>query len=46
MVAMAGWYLFFALMFVGVDFPICLPIGDLSNLFPKENDDLDKSSTS
>jgi uncharacterized protein len=28
--AMSGWYLFFALMLAGVDFPIALPVGDLS----------------
>lgn len=28
--AMLGWYLFFALCFAAVDFPIQLPVGDLS----------------
>lgn len=30
--AMAGWWLFFALMFESVDFPISIPVGDLSTL--------------
>lgn len=31
--AMCGWYLFFALMLASVNFPIQLPVGDLSHIF-------------
>ena len=32
---MVGWYLFFALMFAGVEFPLSLPVGDLSRFLAK-----------
>jgi hypothetical protein len=31
--AMCGWYLFYALMLASVNFPIQLPVGDLSNIY-------------
>lgn len=31
--SVAGWYLLFSIMLQSVDFPICLPVGDLSTRF-------------
>lgn len=29
---MAGWYLIFSILLVSVDFPLVLPVGDLSGM--------------
>lgn len=33
-----GWYLYAALIFPSVDFPLALPLGDLSTVIPGLND--------
>ena len=35
---MAGWWLFLAIMLAAVDFPIALPVGDLSTLIKGASD--------
>ncbi|KAI0547583.1 hypothetical protein F4679DRAFT_554045 [Xylaria curta] len=38
-VSLLGWYIFSALVLLGVDFPFMLPLGDLSNLVPPRKDE-------
>ncbi len=32
--SLGGWYLLLSLLLVAVDFPLSLPVGDLSHLVP------------
>lgn len=35
---MAGWYIFLALLLASVDFPIQIPVGDLSTIIKGKSD--------
>lgn len=37
-VSLLGWYIFFALVLLSVDFPLCLPLGDLSTVIRGRGD--------
>ena len=36
--SMAGWWIFLAIMLASVDFPIALPVGDLSSVIKGASD--------
>lgn len=38
LVSLLGWYIFAALVLLGVDFPIALPLGDLSTIVKGASD--------